>query len=416
MTASAPFRVIAFAAEGVFSPVLDSQVAMPLAMLGRVAPEIPRALLVLTSHRHRKHPQRAAREDAIRRALPDVPVHFRFRPIGGVPFERSIWAHLLRESLRAADFVGAAPIIVHCRGASTAAAAALLRRRDARLRVLTDMRGDPLDEVSRRGLWSLYLHRAHLRRMRQGLSGADGLNTVSRRLAEHLDSLGLLRSDLPRSVVGCCVDPERFHFDPARRAARRRELGLDGKFVVGYCGSMVRHQRPDAIAAAFAAIHAGMPDAHFLAITREHERLLEHFRQVGLGPELATARAAAHDEVASYLMAADAGLLLREDIMTNRVASPVKFAEYLRCGVPVILTPYIGDLGDLAVRENVGRTVTFPPRPDEVLAAAREIRAQHETQGNDGYRRHCSAVAGDKLSWGGQIHELLRLYRTLAGA
>ena len=41
-------------------------------------------------------------------------------------------------------------------------------------------------------------------------------------------------------------------------------MGLDGKFVVTYCGSMAHWQRPDAVAAAFAAIQASMPDAHLL--------------------------------------------------------------------------------------------------------------------------------------------------------
>ncbi len=215
------------------------------------------------------------------------------------------------------------------------------------------------------------------------------------------------------SVVGCCVDLERFRFDPAVRAQRRQELGLTDKFVVCYCGSMAHWQRPDAVAAAFAAIRGGMADAHLLVISQEAAPLLEHLHRAGIGDEHITVRSAGHREVASYLMAGDVGLLLRENIRTNQVASPVKFAEYVRCGVPVILTPYIGDFGPLACRERIGETVQFPVQADEVLAAARAIRQRHAESG-DAYRAQCSRVAAEKLSWEGQIGELLRVYDAMA--
>lgn len=53
------------------------------------------------------------------------------------------------------------------------------------------------------------------------------------------------------------------------------------------------------------------------------------------------------NEVPKYLLAADYGLLIRENTVTNRVASPVKFAEYLACGLPVIISEKLGDYSDL---------------------------------------------------------------------
>jgi glycosyltransferase involved in cell wall biosynthesis len=49
------------------------------------------------------------------------------------------------------------------------------------------------------------------------------------------------------------------------------------------------------------------------------------------------------NEVQKYLLAADYGLLIRESTVTNQVASPVKFAEYLACGLPVIISENLGD-------------------------------------------------------------------------
>jgi hypothetical protein len=49
------------------------------------------------------------------------------------------------------------------------------------------------------------------------------------------------------------------------------------------------------------------------------------------------------NEVKNVLLACDYGILIREESMTNKVASPVKFAEYLACGLNVIISENIGD-------------------------------------------------------------------------
>lgn len=56
-------------------------------------------------------------------------------------------------------------------------------------------------------------------------------------------------------------------------------------------------------------------------------------------------------EVRNVMLAADYGLLLREESITNKVSSPVKFAEYLACGLQVIISPHIGDFSSF-VKEN----------------------------------------------------------------
>ncbi len=60
------------------------------------------------------------------------------------------------------------------------------------------------------------------------------------------------------------------------------------------------------------------------------------------------------ENVHSYLKACDFGLLLRNQNLTNRVASPVKFSEYLACGLKVLITPNLGDYSELVRISNVG--------------------------------------------------------------
>lgn len=59
-------------------------------------------------------------------------------------------------------------------------------------------------------------------------------------------------------------------------------------------------------------------------------------------------------EVPAVLAACDHALLIREDSITNRVASPTKFAEYLACGLPVVISPHIGDFSGDVAREQLG--------------------------------------------------------------
>lgn len=64
-----------------------------------------------------------------------------------------------------------------------------------------------------------------------------------------------------------------------------------------------------------------------------------------------------HSEVYEALYRCDYGILLREDKVTNRVASPVKFAEYLNAGLKVIISPNIGDFSDFTQRNSCGLIV-----------------------------------------------------------
>ena len=53
----------------------------------------------------------------------------------------------------------------------------------------------------------------------------------------------------------------------------------------------------------------------------------------------------------------DVGLLLRDDLPVNRVASPTKFAEYCLCGLPVLTTPYVGDFSEYVRQFSLGYQV-----------------------------------------------------------
>jgi hypothetical protein len=62
-------------------------------------------------------------------------------------------------------------------------------------------------------------------------------------------------------------------------------------------------------------------------------------------------------QVPEYLIAGDYGLLIREETVTNNVASPVKFAEYLACGLQVIISKNLGDYSHFVKQNRCGHMV-----------------------------------------------------------
>lgn len=60
------------------------------------------------------------------------------------------------------------------------------------------------------------------------------------------------------------------------------------------------------------------------------------------------------DQVAAVLGNCDHGIMVREDTVTNRVASPTKFGEYLAAGLPVVISEHLGDFSEMVRTENLG--------------------------------------------------------------
>jgi hypothetical protein len=64
------------------------------------------------------------------------------------------------------------------------------------------------------------------------------------------------------------------------------------------------------------------------------------------------------NEVPDYLDISNYGILYREDTITNRVASPVKCAEYLSRGLKVLMSANIGDYSDTLLSNNMAIDIT----------------------------------------------------------
>jgi glycosyltransferase involved in cell wall biosynthesis len=64
-----------------------------------------------------------------------------------------------------------------------------------------------------------------------------------------------------------------------------------------------------------------------------------------------------HREVQETLFVGDYGILYREQTVTNEVAAPTKFAEYLSAGLPVIISGHVGDYSEFTQRHQCGYVI-----------------------------------------------------------
>lgn len=74
-------------------------------------------------------------------------------------------------------------------------------------------------------------------------------------------------------------------------------------------------------------------------------------------PERVSVKWLAPEDVHDILSVCDYGILVREDSVTNQVASPTKFAEYLAAGLLVLISPHIGDMSEETVVNGLGITI-----------------------------------------------------------
>ena len=162
---------------------------------------------------------------------------------------------------------------------------------------------------------------------------------------------GLRGRDVYHTVVPCCVDLSLFKFSDDERAKRRAELELGDKFTIVYSGSLDGWYLTEQMADFFVAFRRRRTDAHLVWLTNgSHDRVKELMKSRNVPADRFSVLSVQAREVPSYLSAADAGLSFIKPCLSKIASSPTKNAEYLACGLPLIINACIGD-SDALVNE-----------------------------------------------------------------
>jgi len=248
-------------------------------------------------------------------------------------------------------------VVIHCRGHLNAYRGLLLKKRNPGLtHVIADLRGAAADEVIQksRGLAGKYFI-PHLRKFylwveRQVVLQADTVLCVSRFFKEFLEANYNIKKI---TVIPTFVDTSRFKYSKSLRDLYRGKLGISNQRVFIYSGGTAPWQKIDRAISLFNHLSRKVDNLFMLFLTHE-PHLVKRMIKDQINPKDFKVIGVPHGEVAGYLCAADVGILLREKTLTNHVASPIKFSEYMCCGLPCIISSHIGDTAEILLHGNAG--------------------------------------------------------------
>ncbi|MFM7225251.1 MAG: glycosyltransferase, partial [Actinomycetota bacterium] len=176
----------------------------------------------------------------------------------------------------------------------------------------------------------------------------------------------------------------------AARAATRARLGLDDAFVVGWVGSFRRFHALDLAVAAVAEV----PGAALLLVGDGPERRRVEAEAAARGVRTVTTGTVPHAELPDVLAAMDAAVVVAATGQTFHY-SPLKLAEYLAAGLPVV-APAIGEPG-ARIRDGEDGLLVAPGDPAALAAALRRLRDDPALRVRLGTRAR--EVAAESWSW-----------------
>jgi len=185
--------------------------------------------------------------------------------------------------------------------------------------------------------------------------------------------------------AGAHCDPDKIHVipnakddtlfapgDESSRAETRAKMGIDADApLLIYAGSLGPQYHPLGMLQLFEQVHALDPSAHFLILSGMQEVAQELLPQINAeARENVIIHRCSSDEVAPLMASADLGLSLRQPSFSQQAVCPIKIAEYLLCGLSVVMLRGVGDLDERLVDSPALRTLD-QVSPESLEQAAR---------------------------------------------
>lgn len=172
------------------------------------------------------------------------------------------------------------------------------------------------------------------------------------------------------------------------RAAVRQRFGVpaDAPWLI-YVGSLGPQYCPEAMLDLFDQISRRAPATRFQLFTL-HEQLVRSLLAKRGDPANVQVDRAKPAEIADVTSAADLGLALRQVSFSQRAVCPIKVAEYLQCGVPLVST----GVGDLAAQLDSSVAHMLEGVSQAQLAAAADWFVGQVLPDRAGFRARCRAL------------------------
>lgn len=226
---------------------------------------------------------------------------------------------------------------------------------------------------------------------KKSVLNSDFRISVSNKLLEYWKEKFAYKKDW-QVIIPCTINEhfQNLEFNEGQIARSRERLGFkSGEKVIVYSGSLAGWQSVELLGKYLRPILSGDKQVKLLFLSDYHPFIGELSKTF---PDRVRNAKFKPSEVPEILISADYGVLIRERSVTNEVASPVKYAEYLSCGLTVLISEGLGDYSAFTQIMEVGyviqeNIVDLPP-PYEKLKC-REIGLSYFTKSShkESYRR-----------------------------
>ncbi len=222
---------------------------------------------------------------------------------------------------------------------------------------LFDMRGFWVDEKVEAGHWPAggWLYRVGKWWERRFFREADAIVSLTQAGVDTFASLGyVIAPSVPVAVIPTCVDLQRFAPRP-KDAQLLRQFGLEGAVVVGSTGTISNWYLRRETLTYLGRFAAARADVRVLFVTREdHDALRRDAVAAGVPADRLVLTKAGFDEMPALTALFDAGVFFIRPALSKRGSAATKLAEFLGCGVPVVINDGVGDSGSIVRSDHVG--------------------------------------------------------------
>jgi len=211
--------------------------------------------------------------------------------------------------------------------------------------------------------------------------------------------------------IPTCVDSARFDFNYEKRKDIRKKLGLEKKFILVYSGSLGTWYMLNEMIFFFKEFKKFNRNAHWLILTKTNHASVKKEISKHIPSEDFTILFIPFEAISAYLSAADAGISFIKPCYSKQFSCPTKFAEYLACGLPVIINSGIGDTDKIALKYRIGSVINSFGSVD-YQKSSRDIL----TLKNNVQSIHCRNVALQEYNLLTGIERYKKIYQQLIEA
>ncbi|MBA4184036.1 MAG: glycosyltransferase [Acidobacteria bacterium] len=233
---------------------------------------------------------------------------------------------------------------------------------DRKPKLLFDIRGFFPEEYTDAGIWKKngWIYRGVKRIEKWLLRESDGFVVLTEKAREILfpesREKGFDKFGRPVEVIPCCVNLARFESaNDVSRNKVRKNLNIEDRKVIVYVGSFGGWYLTKETADFFGAAKEKYPNVFALILTQSPTKLIKPLLENrGFNAEDFLITQVLPKEIPLYLGASDVAVSFIKSCYSKQASSPTKNAEYLACGLPVIVNTGVGDTAEITVEDKTG--------------------------------------------------------------